>query len=261
MTQHTTNYNRWTWLVAILLTLSLVLLWYLGFGGNQSCCIGSKNLEENSATPVETTSEVKEPFHFTANAQSIDTTGDASQAPWLSKGEAIKTFLGTVSPMTLSGDASTATLTGEVDTVVIKEQKGLELQQILGDSVVVDNQLTVKALVEAAAPPVIVPPPDMVKIYFPTAQSTLTEADTASLQASIEWLKSNPNGKATIAGYHDASGIAENNVMIAKSRAQAIYDALIAAGTPSNQLELSQQENMLGDGTYKEARRAEVSVK
>lgn len=259
MTQHT-NYNRWTWLVAILLTLTLIVLWYLGFGGNQSCCSGTI-LSTNSAAIVENTADVKEPFHFNANATSIETTGDPSQAPWLTKADAIKSFLGAVSPMALSGDASTVTLTGEVDTVVIKEQKGLELQQILGDAVVVDNQLIVKALVEAAAPPVIVPPPDMVKIYFPTAQSTLTETDAASLQASIDWLKSNPNGKASIAGYHDASGIIESNQVIAKSRAQAIYDALIAAGVPSNQLEISQQENMLGDGTHKEARRAEVSVK
>lgn len=259
MSQHS-NYNRWTWLVAILLTIVLIVLWHLGFGGNQSCCNRAVSITPETIVAEASSAPTQQAFHFNANAQKIETSGDASLAPWLDRAETIKMFLASGKDFSLSGDASTAVLIGEVDTVVTKEQKGLELQQMLGGMVTIDNQLTVKALVEAAAPPVILPPPDIVKIYFETAKASLTEADMASLTMITDWLKANPNGKAKIAGYHDASGIIENNQMIAKSRAQALYDALVAAGVPTTQLELTQQENMLGDGTYKEARRAEVSA-
>lgn len=258
MMQHS-NYNRWTWLIAILLIAILVILWLLGYGGNQSCCSN-----HDSAAAVTETSVVAEnaiPFHFSANAQTIDITGNQSQAPWLSKSDAIKALLANGKDLTLTGDASNAILSGEVDTAAIKEQKGLELQQALGETVAIDNQLTVNALLESAVTPLNAPPPNVVKIYFSTAQATLAEKDIAGLQTTIDWLKNNPNAKATIAGYHDSKGLPENNVKIAKSRAQAVYDAIVAAGIPSNQLELSQQDNMLGNGSYEEARRAEVSVK
>ena len=116
----------------------------------------------------------------------------------------------------------------------------------------------------AAAPtpePVVVG--ETVIIFFAVDSAALHDAAPKTLELLIVKLKANPKAKATVSGYHSATGDAARNHELAKSRAVAVQGALKAAGVAEDRVVLEkplvEQANIAGEDP--KARRVEVVVK
>lgn len=96
-------------------------------------------------------------------------------------------------------------------------------------------------------------------IYFETGKSTLPADAAAAVQAAAAYAKAHPDAKLVLSGFTDASGSAEKNAELAKTRAQAVRDALKAAGVAEDRIVLKKPESITGGADAKEARRVEIS--
>jgi len=241
------SYTFWTWLLAICLAIYLFWCWQHGKGPNEaaSCCAG------NTATVVA-------PYNFSAsNAEGYNATGDISSISWATKSQELLEWLKGGSDWKAFGDANKVTLTGTVDSEAIKIVKGEEAQAFFGSTVIIDNQLTVKA---AEPTPAAIAPPPAAKIYFDTGKSTLPTDISQTVAPILDWVKNNPNAKVVISGFHDPRGNLEFNQELAKNRALAVSDILTQSGVKSEMIELRKPQNTEGNGDLREARRTEVSI-
>jgi photosynthetic reaction center cytochrome c subunit len=125
---------------------------------------------------------------------------------------------------------------------------------------------TAAAVPAAAAVPVVAAPPtDPLKavLYFPVNSPALRGDEPKKLDAIIAALNAQPTAKATISGYHSASGKLAANQELAKRRAFAIRDALRRAGIADARIDLDKPQqteaNIKGEDPF--ARRVEVTVK
>jgi hypothetical protein len=107
---------------------------------------------------------------------------------------------------------------------------------------------------EAAAPPVA-------RLYFAVDVSDTIAEGKPLLDPVVAWLAANPAARAVVTGYHDPTGTAGRNHDLAKSRAQTVQAALVAAGVAADRIDLVKPVSTDGGGDLKEARRVEVSVK
>ena len=64
-----------------------------------------------------------------------------------------------------------------------------------------------------------------------------------------------------MSGFHDATGSAAKNAELAKQRAEAVRDALVADGVDSARVTLDKPMQSEGGGDPKQARRVEVHVR
>ncbi|WP_213297778.1 cytochrome c oxidase subunit II [Paraburkholderia sacchari] len=98
-----------------------------------------------------------------------------------------------------------------------------------------------------------------VSIYFEVGKSTLPADAKDAIQAAADYAKAHPDAKFTLSGFTDASGKADANAELAKHRAQAVRDALKAAGIAEDHIILKKPETVTGGADAKEARRVEIS--
>ena len=98
----------------------------------------------------------------------------------------------------------------------------------------------------------------MVKFYFASGKSDLAQGAAEALAEAAKAAKSGK--KLAVSGFHDATGDLATNQELAKQRAFAVRDALVALGVDAAQVELVKPVAMEGDGANAEARRVEVSV-
>lgn len=99
----------------------------------------------------------------------------------------------------------------------------------------------------------------LVKFYFASGKSELA-AGAADVLADAA--KAAGEGKTlSISGFHDATGDQAVNEELAKQRAFAVRDALVALGVDAGQLELVKPAAAADEGASAEARRVEVAVK
>jgi K(+)-stimulated pyrophosphate-energized sodium pump len=99
-----------------------------------------------------------------------------------------------------------------------------------------------------------------VNVYFATGKAELPGDPAQGLAPVIAHLKANAGAKASISGFHDATGDLAQNEELAKQRAMNVRDALKAAGIAEDRLELKKPEQTQGAGTNAQARRVEVRV-
>ena len=109
-------------------------------------------------------------------------------------------------------------------------------------------------VVEAAASPVA-------RLYFDVDVSDTIAEGKPLLDPVVAYLAANPAARAVVTGYHDPTGTAGHNHDLAKSRAQTVQAALVAAGVAADRIDLVKPISTDGGGDLKEARRVEVSVK
>jgi photosynthetic reaction center cytochrome c subunit len=122
-------------------------------------------------------------------------------------------------------------------------------------------------LLGALQPLVMLPPPVAEAMrsvmYFGVGSAALEGAQATGLAQLIVSMNSNPATKATISGYHSASGELTANQELAKQRAFSVRDALLAAGIKPERVNLekplSAEANLAGEDPA--ARRVEVTVK
>ena len=63
-----------------------------------------------------------------------------------------------------------------------------------------------------------------------------------------------------VTGFADRTGNHAANVELAKRRATAVRDALVAEGIPADRVRLKPPQDVTGPGSDREARRVEIAV-
>ena len=102
--------------------------------------------------------------------------------------------------------------------------------------------------------------PMLAKLYFATDAAALSDEAQAAVRAASEAAKAHPAAKIAVSGFHDKTGDADHNANLAKQRAQAVRDALAAAGVDVSRIDLRKPELTEGGGDDREARRVEVRI-
>jgi K(+)-stimulated pyrophosphate-energized sodium pump len=98
------------------------------------------------------------------------------------------------------------------------------------------------------------------RLYFASDSATLP-ADAQTVMARVVMvLQGSQESKATISGFHDASGDPAKNAELAKQRAQAVRDALVKAGIAADRISLEKPQAIAGGTDPDEARRVEITV-
>lgn len=71
---------------------------------------------------------------------------------------------------------------------------------------------------------------------FASGKATLRPEADANLQRVVEFVRGQPAARVLIEGHTDSQGSANLNQVLSQKRAEAVRDALIAAGVPANRL-------------------------
>lgn len=98
----------------------------------------------------------------------------------------------------------------------------------------------------------------VVKFYFAVGKADMAPGAVEALTDAIDAAKG--GRKLVISGFHDATGNAATNAELARQRAVAVRNALVAAGVDAAQIELKKPEETTGSGNAAEARRVEVLI-
>jgi photosynthetic reaction center cytochrome c subunit len=121
------------------------------------------------------------------------------------------------------------------------------------------------AVPAAAVAPVVAAPSEPLRavMYFAVGSPKLRAQDAQPLDKLIAALALQPNAVATISGYHSAAGSLKTNQELAKLRAFAVRDALIAGGVAADRIKLDKPQKAEANikGEDPKARRVEVAVK
>ncbi len=96
------------------------------------------------------------------------------------------------------------------------------------------------------------------KVYFDVGQTALSDSGK-SVAAAVADLVKKDGGKVDITGYADSSGNPAQNAELAKNRALAVRDVLIANGVPEASVAMKPPASFSGSGGDAEARRVEVT--
>ena len=70
----------------------------------------------------------------------------------------------------------------------------------------------------------------------------------------------NPKAIVLLSGFHDPSGDPARNAELAKGRAEAVRDALVAGGVAADRVKFRKPESTVGTGSAEEGRRVEIRV-
>ena len=98
----------------------------------------------------------------------------------------------------------------------------------------------------------------VVKFYFASGKAELAAGAGEALADLIKGAQA--GRKLVISGFHDATGDPAKNAELARQRAFAVRDALIAAGIPEASIALKKPEQLTAAGSDAEARRVEVAL-
>lgn len=96
------------------------------------------------------------------------------------------------------------------------------------------------------------------RVYFASGSSALDEDGRASVQRAARTLSAGLAARVALSGYVDASGNAATNAELAKHRAFAVREALLAAGVPAEAVELRKPQQITAGGSPDEARRVDL---
>ena len=134
----------------------------------------------------------------------------------------------------------------------------------LGGAVMAPKYAGLKTVALAAPKAVPLPPPvseaKLSVLYFDVGSPALQESQAAGLAQLVATLKKETRATATISGFHSASGTLAANQELAKQRAFAVRDALVASGIDARRVKLEKPQQTSGNvaGEDPSARRVEV---
>ena len=100
----------------------------------------------------------------------------------------------------------------------------------------------------------------LVKFYFESGKAELPAGAEDELAKVVAKLAEDPSRLVLLSGYHDETGGAAVNAEVAKARAVAVKDALIAAGLAADKVKMRKPAVTLGGTDPADARRVEVRV-
>lgn len=95
-------------------------------------------------------------------------------------------------------------------------------------------------------------------VYFESNRSRVDATGQARLLEIAAAMKAQPAAQAKVHGYVDATGSAKRNSALARQRAQAVRDALVAAGVPGERITLEKPANIVGGDSAAQARRVDI---
>ncbi len=111
-----------------------------------------------------------------------------------------------------------------------------------------------------ALPALAADAPAPAKLYFDTGKAELPPDAAKALAPLADYAKAGKSAKLAISGYHDRTGDPAANAELAKQRAFAVRDLLLAAGVAEAALELAKPIETTGGPDDREARRVEIAV-
>lgn len=91
-------------------------------------------------------------------------------------------------------------------------------------------------------------------------KAELDEADKGIVAQTVEALAAKADGIVLLSGFHDPSGDPARNAELAKQRAMAVRDALVAGGVAAERVKFRKPESTVGEGSPEEGRRVEIRV-
>jgi OmpA-OmpF porin, OOP family len=109
-----------------------------------------------------------------------------------------------------------------------------------------------------SAPAADIPPAQ--NVYFATNKFDVNKEGREKATLIIDYLKSHPNAKAALSGYHDPRGNVAANEELAFNRAKAVRAFMEEAGINKDRVIMNKPAVTTGDGSLPEARRVEIAV-
>lgn len=100
----------------------------------------------------------------------------------------------------------------------------------------------------------------LAKVYFAVGSASIGAKDQAVVGKTVDALAAKPQAIVLLSGFHDLSGDPAKNAELAKQRALAVRDALVAGGVEAARIKLRKPETTSGHGPATEARRVEIRV-
>ena len=101
--------------------------------------------------------------------------------------------------------------------------------------------------------------PLLARVLFDTGVSALPADAAKTLAPVIEAATRSAGIRLAVSGFHDKTGDLEKNAELAKERAIAVRDALVAAGVPVDRVELSKPQVTEGGADDTLARRVDIT--
>ncbi len=101
--------------------------------------------------------------------------------------------------------------------------------------------------------------PLLARVLFDTGVSSLPADAARTLAPVIDAATRSAGIRFAVSGYHDRTGDPERNAELAKERAIAVRDALVAAGVPLDRVELSKPQVTAGGTDDTLARRVDIT--
>lgn len=140
-----------------------------------------------------------------------------------------------------------------------------------GDQVVVDGTLRLGPDMPVKVTPYVPKPGSLeaaratratgatVSVHFEAGKSTLDAEAMRLLKGLVPAMKGGRN-PIDVTGFADTSGNRAANIELAKNRAIAVREALIAEGLPADRVRLQAPREVTGSGSDRDARRVEIAA-
>lgn len=96
------------------------------------------------------------------------------------------------------------------------------------------------------------------QIFFGSGAIRVDESQQAALGAAVQALAADSAAAAALSGFHDSTGSLEANQRVAKARALAVRDALIAQGVDESRIRLEKPQMTLGGTSPELSRRVDI---
>jgi outer membrane protein OmpA-like peptidoglycan-associated protein len=98
------------------------------------------------------------------------------------------------------------------------------------------------------------------KVYFDLGKAELPADVAQPLGDALAAVTADSGKKLMLSGFHDPTGDPAKNAELAKSRAKAVREALVARGVAVDRIVLRKPEQTAADGPAAEARRVEIRL-
>jgi outer membrane protein OmpA-like peptidoglycan-associated protein len=100
----------------------------------------------------------------------------------------------------------------------------------------------------------------LAQVAFESGQTALSPKAKALLLDIAAGVKKMDGATLVLSGFHDTSGSPEVNARVAKERAQAVRDELVAKGMPAERIKLQKPQIMVGGNDPALARRVDIGL-
>jgi outer membrane protein OmpA-like peptidoglycan-associated protein len=253
-------FDSWSFWIAALVALLLLLMWMFGRGPNAMGCCGAMSASTAGKVAAAAPAAAGASWGTDGKVTLTGVVKDAATKKAIVD-SAIAKYGATnvIDQLTINATAaSKVVLTGTVFSADEKKARGDWAASIYGPTVTIDNQIDVQLPPGAAA--ASGPKPPAVKVYFETAKTDIDGKDRDAMGTIITYLKANASAKAVISGFHDPRGDKAANEELAKNRAKTVREVLRSAGIEEGRIVMQKPVETTGSGDNAEARRVEVSI-